>query len=153
MASSLDRRIEHLISQKSKIFASFSSRRSLWVFLSHQVGKKWEDFFVKVWYNAIIRNAQGEKAIMLTETNFKEYDCVELLTDREQYGKAGVYKSMQGWICHEVCVEGYALVEFPLYGEAGIVATIDVATKDLQKIPDWNAWVNERIKAEHEKLR
>ena len=124
-----------------------------WVFLSHQVGKKWEDFFLKVWYNAIIRNGQGEKAIMLTETNFKEYDCVELLTDREQYGKAGVYKSMQGWICHEVCVEGYALVEFPLYGEAGIVATIDVATKDLQKIPDWNAWVNERIKAEHEKLR
>jgi hypothetical protein len=33
-----------------------------WVFLSHQVGKKWEDFFVKVWYNAIIRNGQGDGA-------------------------------------------------------------------------------------------
>ena len=47
-------------------------------------------------------------------------------------------------------VGGYSLVEFPLYGEAGIIATIDVLDKDLKIIPDWNARINERIKAEHE---
>ena len=57
---------------------------------------------------------------------------------------------MQGWICYEKCVERYSLVEFPLYGEAGIIATIDVLDKDLKIIPDWDAWINERIKAEHE---
>lgn len=88
---------------------------------------------------------------MEQERKLKEYDCVELIADRQRYGKAGVYKGMQGWICHEVCVEGHALVEFPLYAEAGIIAAIDVATEDLQRIPDWNAWVNERIKAEHQK--
>ena len=80
----------------------------------------------------------------------KEYDSVELLVEKESYVKHGVHKGMQGWICYEKCVEGYSLVEFPLYGEAGIIATIDVLDKDLKIIPDGDAWINERIKAEHE---
>ena len=80
----------------------------------------------------------------------KEYDSVELLVEKEKYAKHGVHKGMQGWICYEKCVKGYSLVEFPLYGEAGIIATIDILDEDLKVIPDWNARVNERIKAKHE---
>ncbi len=80
----------------------------------------------------------------------KEYDSVELLVEREEYAKYGVHKGMQGWICYEKCVPGYALVEFPLYGEAGIIDTISVRDEDLKVISDWNARINERIKAEHE---
>lgn len=80
----------------------------------------------------------------------KEYDCVELLVEKQAYAKDGVHKGMQGWICYEKCVKGYSLVEFPLYGEAGIIATIDVRDEDLKLIPDWNASVNERIRAEYE---
>lgn len=83
----------------------------------------------------------------------KEYDSVELLVEKETYAKYGVHKGMQGWICYEKCVEGYSLVEFPLYGEAGTVATIDVRDDDLKTIADWNARINERIKAEHEGKR
>ena len=83
----------------------------------------------------------------------KEMDCVEVIVEKEKYAKHGVHKGMQGWICCEKCVEGYSLVEFPLYGEAGIIATIDVLDKDLKMIPDWNARINERMKAEHEKKR
>ena len=90
---------------------------------------------------------------MKNNIELKEYDSVELIVDRECYAKDGVYKGMQGWICYEKCVEGYSLVEFPLYGEAGIIATIDVLDKDLKIIPDWNARINERIKAEHEEKR
>lgn len=80
----------------------------------------------------------------------KEYDSVELLVEKDRYAKCGVHKGMQGWICYEKCVKGYSLVEFLLYGEAGIIATIDVLDEDLKVIPDWNARINERIKAEHE---
>ena len=80
----------------------------------------------------------------------KEYDCVELLVEKQAYAKEGVHKGMQGWICYEKCVKGYSLVEFPLYGEAGIIAIIDVRDEDLKLIPDWNARVNERIRAEYE---
>lgn len=80
----------------------------------------------------------------------KEYDCVELLVEKQAYAKDGVHKGMQGWICYEKCVKGYSLVEFPLYGEAGIIATIDVRDEDLKLIPDWNGHINERIRAEYE---
>ena len=80
----------------------------------------------------------------------REYDSVELLVQKEAYAKHGVHKGMQGWISYEKCVEGYSLVEFPLYGEAGIIATIDVLDKDLKMISDWNARINAQLKAEHE---
>ena len=80
----------------------------------------------------------------------KEMDCIEVIVEKEKYAADGVHKGMQGWICYEKCVTGYSLVEFPLYGEAGIIATIDVRDDDLKVISDWNARINERIKAEHE---
>ena len=83
----------------------------------------------------------------------KEYDSVELLVEKEKYAKYGVHKGRQGWICYEKCVKGYSLVEFPLYGEAGIIATIDVRGDDLKLISDWNPRINERIKAEHEGVK
>ncbi len=81
----------------------------------------------------------------------KEYDSVELIVEKECYAKHGIHKGMQGWICYEKCVKGYSLVEFPLYGEAGIIATIDVLDEDLKVIPNWNAHINEAIKTAHKK--
>lgn len=83
----------------------------------------------------------------------KEYDSVELLTEKECYAKYGVHKGMQGWICYPKTVKGYAMVEFPLYGEAGVLATLDVRDEDLKIIPDWNAKINERIQAEYKRKK
>ena len=83
----------------------------------------------------------------------KEYDCVELVTDRECYAKDGVYKGMQGWICYEKCVEGYSLVNFPCYGDRPDIATISVRDEDLLVILEGDDQVNERIQAEHNKTK
>ena len=80
----------------------------------------------------------------------KEMDNVELIVDRESYAKDGIYKGMQGWICYYKKVPGYSLVEFPLYGEEGIVGTICVKDEDLKLIDDWNAHINKRIMVEHQ---
>ena len=79
----------------------------------------------------------------------KEMDCVEITVEKEEYTSEGVHMGMQGWICYEKCVKGYSLVEFSFYGEAGIIATIDVLDDDMIVIPDWNAHINEAIKAAH----
>lgn len=81
----------------------------------------------------------------------KEYDCVELTVEKERYAKYGVHKGMQGWICDEQRVEKYVLVNIPQYGDHEDIATIAIHEKDLVVIPDWNAWVNERIRAQHER--
>ena len=81
----------------------------------------------------------------------KEYDCVEVTVEKERYAKYGVHKGMQGWICDEQRTQGYQLVNFPQYGEHEDIATLAILEEDLVIIPDWNAWVNERIRAQHEK--
>ena len=77
----------------------------------------------------------------------KEYDCVELITDRECYAKDGVYKGMQGWICLDDCADGYWLVNFPQCGNNDDIATLGVREEDIKVIPVMNAFVNEQIKA------
>ena len=84
-------------------------------------------------------------------TALKEYDLVELTVDREQYSKHGIYKGMQGIICCEKRIKGYALVEFSLYGEGGCIAVIDVRDEDLRVITEIDSWGNDRIKAEHDR--
>ena len=83
----------------------------------------------------------------------KEYDCVELITDRECYAKVGVYKGMQGWICYEKCVEGYSLVNFPCYGDRPDIATISVRDEDLLVILEGDDQINERIQTEHNGMK
>ena len=80
----------------------------------------------------------------------KEMDCVELTSEKERYIKQGVHKGMQGWICLDNCTEGYWLVNFPQYGEKPDIATISVHRDDMIVIQKMDAFVNERIKAEHE---
>ena len=86
------------------------------------------------------------------ETKLMEYDCVELITNRERYAKEGVYKGMQGWICFAKEVAGFSLVNFPCYGDHPDVATITVRDEDLRKITKDEAddRRNERLKSEHE---
>ena len=80
----------------------------------------------------------------------KEYDNVELIVDREYYKNHGIFKGMQGWICYYKKVPGYSLVEFPLYGEEGIIDVVQVRDEDLKLIDDWNAHINKRIMVEHQ---
>ena len=86
----------------------------------------------------------------LKKTELKEYDCVELLVEKERYAKDGVHKGMQGWICYEKCVDGFSLVNFPCYGDHPDIATISVRDEDLRIITEGDDWINERIKAEYE---
>ena len=81
----------------------------------------------------------------------KEFDCVEVLVEKEKYAKHGVHKGMQGWICDGDCIEGYWLVNFPQYGEKDNIATIAIHEKDLILLPDgMDAKINEKIKAQFE---
>ncbi len=81
----------------------------------------------------------------------KEYDCVELLVEKEQYAKHGIHKGMQGCICYDKSVANCVLVEFSLYGEGGCIATISVQEADLRVITEGDDWINDRIRAEHKK--
>ena len=56
----------------------------------------------------------------------KEMDCVEIIIDKKKYTNEGVYKGMQGWICHNECADGYWLVNFPQYGDKPNIATIGI---------------------------
>lgn len=87
-----------------------------------------------------------------TKNELKEYDCVELIADRDRYARHGVYKGMQGWICFAKEVEGFSLVNFPCYGDHPDIATISVRDEDLRIITKDEAddWINDRLKTEHE---
>ena len=80
----------------------------------------------------------------------KELDCVEIITEKECYGKEGVHRGMQGYICSSECIQGYWLVNFPQYGEQNDIAEIPVKEEDLKLIPVMNAIVNEQIKEHFE---
>ena len=80
----------------------------------------------------------------------KEMDCVEIIIDKKKYTNEGVYKGMQGWICHNECADGYWLVNFPQYGDKPNIATISIHQDDMIVIPKMDAQINECIKAEHE---
>jgi len=80
----------------------------------------------------------------------KEMDCIEVLKEKKKYTNEGVYKGMQGWICHDECADGYWLVNFPQYGNKPDIATISVHQDDMIVIPKMDAGVNERIKTENE---
>ena len=82
--------------------------------------------------------------------SMKEMDCVEIIIDKKKYTNEGVYKGMQGWICHNECADGYWLVNFPQYGDKPDIATISIHQDDMVVISKMDAQVNERIKAEHE---
>ena len=82
--------------------------------------------------------------------DMKELDCVEVLVEKKAYVREGVHIGMQGWICFDECSDGYWLVNFPQYGAKEDVATISVKEDDLKVIPQMDARVNERIKAQFE---
>ena len=76
----------------------------------------------------------------------KEYDLVELLVEKTGYAKYGVHKGMQGCVFDSRSMDGSWLINFPLYGEKGDIATISVEETDLKPIDCSNAKVNERIR-------
>ena len=80
----------------------------------------------------------------------KELDCVEVIVEKKAYVREGVHIGMQGWICFDECSDGYWLVNFPQYGAKKDIATISVKEDDLKVIPQMDARVNERIKAQFE---
>lgn len=47
----------------------------------------------------------------------KEFDCVEVIVEKEKYARDGVHKGMQGWICWNESIDASWLVSFPQYGE------------------------------------
>ncbi len=82
----------------------------------------------------------------------KMMDCVEVIVEKSEYTKDGVHKGMQGWICLEQRVDGYWLVNFPQCGEKADIAEISVREEDLKIVPVMYAVVNEKIKAEFDKI-
>ena len=82
--------------------------------------------------------------------DMKELDCVEVIIEKKAYVREGVHIGMQGWICFDECSDGYWLVNFPQYGAKKDIATISVKEDDLKVIPQMDARVNERIKAQFE---
>lgn len=80
----------------------------------------------------------------------KEYDCVEVIVEKEKYTRDGIYKGMQGWICWDECMDASWLVSFPQYGEKNNIATIGIKEEDLIAIPQMDARINEQIKAQFE---
>ena len=79
----------------------------------------------------------------------KEFDCVEVIVEKEMYAKEGVHKGMQGWICHPDVRNGCYLVNFPQFGESEDIAMIPIKEEDMKRIDALHAEINEQIKARH----
>ena len=79
----------------------------------------------------------------------KEFDCVEVIIEKEKYAKEGVHKGMQGWICHPDLRDGCYLVNFPQMGDQEDIATIPIKEEDLKQIEVLHAEINEQIKARY----
>lgn len=82
--------------------------------------------------------------------SMKEMDIVEIIVEKKEYTDEGVHKGMQGWICLDVCTDGYWVVNLPQYGAKPDIATLSVHQDDMILIPCMDARTNERIRAEHE---
>lgn len=67
----------------------------------------------------------------------KEFDCVEVIVEKEKYARDGVHKGMQGWICWNESIDASWLVSFPQYGEKPNIATIGIKEEDLMIISKW----------------
>ena len=81
----------------------------------------------------------------------KEFDCVEVLVEKEKYAKHGVHKGMQGWICDEDRIDGYWLVNFPQYREKDDIAEINIKEEDLLLLPmGMDARINEKIRKQND---
>lgn len=80
--------------------------------------------------------------------DMREFDCVEVITERDRYVREGVHIGMQGWICFDECSAGYWLVNFPQYGAKKDIATISIKEDDLKIIPKMDARMNELIKVQ-----
>ena len=80
----------------------------------------------------------------------KEMDCVEVIVEKEKYTKHGVHIGMQGWICWHECLDGAWLVDFPQPMDKPQIATIGIHEDDMKAIPQMDARINERIKAQFE---
>ena len=78
----------------------------------------------------------------------KEMDCVEVIVEKEKYIKHGVHIGMQGWICLEESINGKWLVDFPQPMDKPQIATIGIYEADMKVIPQMDARINERIKAQ-----
>ena len=79
----------------------------------------------------------------------KEFDCIEVIVEKEKYAKEGVHKGMQGWICHPDVRNGYRLVNFPQLGDKEDIATIPIKEEDMKWIESMHADINEQIKAQY----
>lgn len=79
-----------------------------------------------------------------------EYDCVEVIVEKDKYNREGVHKGMQGWICFEQRTPGLWLVNFPQYGDKDDIATISIKEEDLKVIPVMDAQINEQIREQFE---
>ena len=80
----------------------------------------------------------------------QEMDCVEVIVEKDKYARDGVHKGMQGWICWHECIDGAWLVDFPQPMDKPQIATIGIHEFDMKVIPQMDARVNERIKAQFE---
>ena len=94
-----------------------------------------------------IQTAKSNLTHRMLTTDMKEMDCVEITVNKEKYTREGVYKGMQGWICHDECANGYWLVNLPQYGAKPDIATISIHESDMIVVPVMDARINEKIKA------
>ena len=62
----------------------------------------------------------------------KEYDLVELMADREEYNREGVYKGMFGTIMSSYSIGGTWQVIFSEYDTGKDIADLEVREEDLK---------------------
>lgn len=82
----------------------------------------------------------------------KMMDCVEVIVEKEKYTREGVHKGMHGWICFDDGSNQSWLVNFPQCGEKEDIAEIVIREEDMKVIPQMDARINERIKAQFDAL-
>ncbi len=75
----------------------------------------------------------------LTKDSFKpqkflEYDCVELVVEKEKYAKYGVHKGAKGAVMENYCIDGCYYVIFTDYNTGYDIADLSVHEDDLKLV-------------------
>ena len=98
----------------------FSNPKNMGEFAFAKINKQFLDFLLDNIYSEdminemenFIKNLDIEKHDRLTEINIKELDKVELVVDKPQYNKEGIYKGAHGCIMQPYAIKNAISVEF-----------------------------------------
>ena len=96
------------------------------------VGKLPKQYMSEV--KKLLDNIEYSKHVSFTESQFKEYDEIEVTVEKEKYAKEGVHKGMRGVIMMDYAIQGNWYVIFTDEKTGEDFAEASINEKDMKLV-------------------